>query len=112
LAAGGIDAPVAEFAQAAIFFALQRVWRFSRVVHARRDRLHMNVAGACGITVALISLGMIGRRLAVTLTPHIAGSMDGECRRMGRYMLEELYRFVAGKPLQWRITRERAGMLA
>jgi phosphoglycerate dehydrogenase-like enzyme len=42
----------------------------------------------------------------VILTPHIAGSMDGECRRMGRYMVEELRRFVAGKPLRWQVTRE------
>jgi phosphoglycerate dehydrogenase-like enzyme len=44
----------------------------------------------------------------VILTPHIAGSMDGECRRMGRYMVEELRRFVDGKPLRWQITREMA----
>lgn len=48
----------------------------------------------------------------VVLTPHIAGSMDGECRRMGRYMVEELRRYVNGEPLRWRITRERAAILA
>jgi phosphoglycerate dehydrogenase-like enzyme len=48
----------------------------------------------------------------VVLTPHIAGSMDAECRRMGRYMIEELKRFIAGEPLKWRITRERAKLLA
>ena len=42
----------------------------------------------------------------VILTPHIAGSMDGECQRMGRYMVEDLRRFVAGKPLRWQVTRE------
>jgi len=42
----------------------------------------------------------------VILTPHIAGSMDAECRRMGRYMVEELRRYVAGKPLRWQVTRE------
>jgi len=42
----------------------------------------------------------------VILTPHIAGSMDGECQRMGRYMVEELRRYVAGKPLRWQVTRE------
>ncbi len=44
----------------------------------------------------------------VVLTPHIAGSMDNECRRMGRYMVEELRRYVAGKPLRWQVTPEAA----
>jgi len=48
----------------------------------------------------------------VVLTPHIAGSMDGECRRMGRTMVEELRRYLAGEPLQWEITREAAARLA
>jgi phosphoglycerate dehydrogenase-like enzyme len=48
----------------------------------------------------------------VVLTPHIAGSMDTECRRMGRYAVEECRRFLAGEPLQWRVTRERAATLA
>lgn len=48
----------------------------------------------------------------VVLTPHIAGSMDGECRRMGRYMVEELGRFLLGDPLLWEITREQAAVLA
>jgi phosphoglycerate dehydrogenase-like enzyme len=44
----------------------------------------------------------------VIVTPHIAGSVGNECRRMGRYMVEELERFVAGKPLRWAVTRESA----
>lgn len=40
----------------------------------------------------------------IFVTPHIAGAMAGECRRMGRYMLEELDRYLAGEPLQWAIT--------
>lgn len=48
----------------------------------------------------------------VVLTPHIAGSMYGECRRMGRYMVEELQRYLAGEPLRWAITREMAASLA
>jgi phosphoglycerate dehydrogenase-like enzyme len=44
----------------------------------------------------------------VVLTPHIAGSMDDECRRMGRYMVEELRRYLAGKPLRWQVTPEAA----
>lgn len=48
----------------------------------------------------------------VILTPHIAGSMDRECSRMGRFAVEECRRFLAGQPLQWQITRERAATLA
>jgi phosphoglycerate dehydrogenase-like enzyme len=48
----------------------------------------------------------------VVLTPHIAGSMDSECQRMGDYMLAELKRYLGGKPLQWEITREKAKILA
>jgi phosphoglycerate dehydrogenase-like enzyme len=48
----------------------------------------------------------------VVLTPHIAGSMDAECRRMGRYAVEECRRYLAGEPLVWQITREQAATLA
>lgn len=48
----------------------------------------------------------------VVLTPHIAGSMAGECRRMGRYAIEECQRYLAGEPLVWEITREQAATLA
>jgi phosphoglycerate dehydrogenase-like enzyme len=48
----------------------------------------------------------------VILTPHIAGSVSGECTRHGRYMVEELRRYLAGEPEQWEITRERAATLA
>lgn len=48
----------------------------------------------------------------VILTPHIAGSKDAECNRMGRYMVEELQRYLANQPLMWQITRERAKLLA
>jgi phosphoglycerate dehydrogenase-like enzyme len=44
----------------------------------------------------------------VVLTPHIAGSIGPECRRLGRYMVEELRRFISGEPLQWAITPELA----
>lgn len=37
----------------------------------------------------------------VVLTPHIAGSAGGECRRMGDFLVEELERFVTGQPLKW-----------
>ena len=48
----------------------------------------------------------------VVLTPHIAGSQGGECRRMGRLIVEELRRYVAGEPLEHEITRERAAVMA
>jgi phosphoglycerate dehydrogenase-like enzyme len=48
----------------------------------------------------------------VVLTPHIAGSLGPECRRLGRYMIEELERFVTGEPLKWQITAEAASKLA
>lgn len=48
----------------------------------------------------------------VVLTPHIAGSMAGECRRMGRMMVDELRRYVAGEPLLWQISRAQAQIMA
>ena len=48
----------------------------------------------------------------VVLTPHIAGSTGEECRRMGRYMVNEFRRYLAGEELEWRITREKAAILA
>lgn len=48
----------------------------------------------------------------VVLTPHLAGSRDDECRRLGRYAVDELRRYLAGEPLRWRITREQAALLA
>lgn len=44
----------------------------------------------------------------VFLTPHIAGSMDSECRRMGRLVIEELDRWLNGQPLKHLVTREYA----
>jgi phosphoglycerate dehydrogenase-like enzyme len=44
----------------------------------------------------------------VLLTPHIAGSAGGECRRMGSYMVQELKRYLAGKPLKWAVQRKIA----
>jgi len=42
------------------------------------------------------------------LTPHIAGSLDGECARMGRWMADEVQRYLSGKPLLGRISPEQA----
>ena len=48
----------------------------------------------------------------VVLTPHIAGSMGTECRRMGQYMVDELKRYLNGELLQYAIDRKRAETLA
>jgi phosphoglycerate dehydrogenase-like enzyme len=48
----------------------------------------------------------------VILTPHIAGSQGQECRRMARYMVEELRRYLAGRPLAWAVTKEMAARMA
>jgi phosphoglycerate dehydrogenase-like enzyme len=48
----------------------------------------------------------------VTLTPHISGSLGPECSRLGRYMVEELTRYLEGQPLRWQITEELAAKLA
>jgi len=48
----------------------------------------------------------------VVLTPHIAGSLDNECRRMGRLAVEDLRKFVNGEALTWEIGREQAAIMA
>jgi len=48
----------------------------------------------------------------VTLTPHIAGSLGSERRRLGEAMVGELERFIAGETLHYAITREQAGLMA
>lgn len=39
----------------------------------------------------------------VFLTPHIAGSIGRECRRMGQAMIEEYLRFARGEPLRFAV---------
>jgi phosphoglycerate dehydrogenase-like enzyme len=48
----------------------------------------------------------------VVLTPHIAGGSGREYRRLGRFVVSELERFLAGHPLQNEITRERMASMA
>ncbi len=48
----------------------------------------------------------------IILTPHIAGSRDRECRRMGRLMIEEFDRWNRGEKLQWAISEEKSLTLA
>lgn len=40
----------------------------------------------------------------VLLTPHIAGAMDGETRRIGALTLDEIGRYVRGEPLRHQVT--------
>ena len=46
------------------------------------------------------------------LTPHIAGSMDNECGRMGELAVEEARRLVLGEPLHHTISREQLARMA
>ncbi len=48
----------------------------------------------------------------VILTPHIAGSLGPECERMGHAMVDELERYLDGRPLHWEITPTRAATMA
>lgn len=41
----------------------------------------------------------------VFLTPHIAGSIYGECGRMGEYMVDECRRWLAGESLKYQISK-------
>ena len=44
----------------------------------------------------------------VFLTPHIAGSMGQECRRMGRAMVDEARRWLRGEPLRFPVSPQYA----
>ncbi|MCD6322637.1 MAG: hydroxyacid dehydrogenase [Clostridiales bacterium] len=48
----------------------------------------------------------------VFLTPHIAGSMDDECRRMGAYAVDEMVRYLEGKKLKYQITEKQFKTMA
>ena len=48
----------------------------------------------------------------VVLTPHLAGCMYRECRRLGRNVYEECRRYLNGEPLRYRITRDMLPRLA
>lgn len=48
----------------------------------------------------------------VILTPHIAGSVQGECARMGSWMAAELKRFGTGEPLCHSLSREMLSRMA
>lgn len=48
----------------------------------------------------------------IVLTPHIAGSKGGECLRLGRVMVEEFRRYLAGEPLRYGVDREQTLLMA
>ena len=48
----------------------------------------------------------------VVLTPHIAGSLSGECRRMGQYAIDECRRYLKGEKLLYKVTQEMAEKMA
>lgn len=48
----------------------------------------------------------------VVLTPHIAGSIGPECRRMGRLMVEELKLYLSGQEMKYSLSKERATLMA
>ena len=48
----------------------------------------------------------------VILTPHIAGAMTEECRRMADFALDELASHLAGKPLRNAVSAEKLAILA
>ena len=48
----------------------------------------------------------------VFLTPHIAGSLHGECRRLGHYVFQELCNYLEGKPPVYGVTREMLATMA
>lgn len=48
----------------------------------------------------------------VLLTPHIAGSIGQERYRLGRTMVDELQRYLQGKPLQYKVHREQIVTMA
>jgi phosphoglycerate dehydrogenase-like enzyme len=48
----------------------------------------------------------------VLLTPHMAGSIGGECRRLGEWIVEDVERYVRGEPIANEITCESSDHLA
>lgn len=48
----------------------------------------------------------------VFLTPHVAGSIGVECRRMGQAMVDEFHRYARGETLRHTVTREQLARMA
>ncbi len=48
----------------------------------------------------------------VIITPHIAGSMERECTRMGDFMLSELKHYLNNENMDWEVDRKKAAIMA
>lgn len=48
----------------------------------------------------------------VLITPHIAGALGSECRRLGMMAVDECRRYLYGEPLLGEVTREMMGSIA
>jgi len=48
----------------------------------------------------------------VVLTPHIAGSLGGECHRMGDAMVDEFGRYLKGDTLRWELSPTKVAVMA
>jgi phosphoglycerate dehydrogenase-like enzyme len=48
----------------------------------------------------------------IVLTPHIAGSLENECRRMGQLMIDEYDLWIKGEAMKWAISKVKAAILA
>jgi phosphoglycerate dehydrogenase-like enzyme len=48
----------------------------------------------------------------VVLTPHIAGSLGHECRRLGRMAVDEYFRYASGQPLLGEVTAHELAIKA
>ena len=48
----------------------------------------------------------------VVLSPHIAGAVGDECRRLGRFAVAECERFLKREPLSWQVTEKMAQTMA
>lgn len=48
----------------------------------------------------------------VMLTPHIAGPLDRECRRLGSMAVDEFERYLAGQPLRGEVREEMMATIA
>jgi phosphoglycerate dehydrogenase-like enzyme len=48
----------------------------------------------------------------VVMTPHLAGSVGRECRRMGRMMVDETRRYLCGESLQGEVRPDQLAFLA
>lgn len=46
------------------------------------------------------------------ITPHIAGSMGNEVRRMAQYMIEEYGRWIGGSETRWQVSARMLATMA